>query len=49
MGGLSLLFMAGQQNAAKSGATNQSVVLPKEKVCGVLATVYIYNAWVEMA
>ena len=49
MGGLSLLFMAGQQNAAKSGATNQSVVLPKEKVCDVLATVYIYNAWVEMA
>ena len=41
--------MAGQQNAAKSGATNQSVVLPKEKVCGVLDTVYIYNAWVEMA
>lgn len=32
MGGLSLLFMAGQQNASKAAATNQTLDLSREKV-----------------
>lgn len=32
MGGLSLLFMAGQQNASKAAATSQTLDLSREKV-----------------
>lgn len=47
MGGLSLLFMAGQQNASKAAATSQTLDLSREKV-DMSTDTYAYYMYIYM-